>query len=339
MARTIILTLLLSILTACQSTSTKLERVKAMEKSQYDVLIVGGSHAGLNAAMAIGRLRRSALIVDAGKPRNEAAKYANNIAGSDGIDPDKLRSQARKDLKKYKTIKSVTGIVTSVTKQGPLFEAKLDSGEKIQARKVILAYGVKNILPNIQGIWNLWAKSVFHCPYCHGFEVKDQTIGMIDSGKTAEHVLPLLKNLSKKLVLFTNGKPDLSPEFEEKMKAHGIPIYEEHILSLDSEDSKLKSVVFSNGRKIKVEAILVNPKIPFEMNSTISEYLGCEKDHLGLIKVNDVGKTSVDGVFAAGDIMTMQQSIVGAAASGQAAGSGAIFELSHEDFNSNKDQK
>lgn len=303
-----------------------------VQTSKYDALIIGGSHAGLSAAMAIGRLKRTALVVDAGAARNSPAEHAYNIAGSDGINPIEIRGQARLDLKKYNTIDLLSDSVLKVTKKSEMFEANLQSGKTVTSRKILLAYGVKDVLPPITGIEELWGKSVFHCPYCHGFEVSDRTVGIMSNGKAAEHLLPLMLNLTENLVLFTNGKPDLSDTFRGKLEAHGISIVEDKPTKLEVRDGKLRELKLDNNKSIKIDAFLVSPSMPFQFNGNLANEFACEKDQMGFIKVDEMGATSVAGVYAAGDIVTMMHSVVSAGATGQAAGAGVVSALSLEDF-------
>ena len=308
------------------------ETNKISNKSHYDVLVVGGSHAGLSAAMSLGRLMRSVLVVDARKPRNLASDHAHNLISMEGVDPEAWRAQAREDLKKYNTVEIIFNTVDEIQKKEELFEATLKSGELITFRKVILAYGIKDQLPAIDGIEQIWGKTAFHCPYCHGYEVRDKSVGIIDSGKIAEHIMPLMKNLTNKLVLLTQAKADLSSEFAKSLALHNIPVHHSKIVSLQREGENLESVTLEDAEVIKLDALLIGPTLPFQMNSSLGENLGCRITDLGLLEVDEVGKTSVEGVFAAGDIMNMRHSIVNAVASGQAAASSAVFELSHQDF-------
>lgn len=318
-------------LTGCQLVPNQEHKEKPM-KSNIDVLIIGGSHAGLSAAMALGRLRRSALIVDAGKPRNEVSEHANNIAGFDGVDPDKLRKQAKNDLKKYKTIEFINGKVIKVLKIKDIFIATLDSGVVVEARKVILAYGVKDKMLDIEGIEKEWGKSVFHCPYCHGHEYKDKRIGFIGNGQFAEHIVPMLFSLSKDITIFTMGPAEFSDEFKEKLKNNRIKFYSEPVVSFAKSNDILSGLVLKNKELVAIDATFAGPILPMATNSSIAEELGCEKNEMGFITVDKMGMTSVEGVFAAGDIMTMQQSVVGAMATGQVAGSAIVSILVNEDF-------
>tara|TARA_Y100000768_G_scaffold388955_1_gene389271 strand:- start:21236 stop:22237 length:1002 start_codon:yes stop_codon:yes gene_type:complete len=327
------LIVLFTLMLGCQLSSSIKKGNMIVKNKKYDVLVIGGSHAGLSAAMALGRLRRSTLVVDAGKPRNQASEHANNLIGMDGIHPDIWRDKARADLKKYKTIEIVSGKVIDVQKIGDSFKAQLENGQEVQVRKLILAYGIKNKLPDIEGIWEHWGKSVFHCPYCHGFEFRDQRIGMVIGANFAEHMVPMMINISKDLVLFTEDADTLSNEFRDNLKRNKIKLITTKISSLESEESELKYIVLENGEKIPVKGIIVGPIMPLEMNANFADELNLEKDEMGFIKADMLGETSMQGVFAAGDIMTMQHSVLGAAATGQMAGAGVVGQLSQEEFN------
>lgn len=299
---------------------------------KYDVLIVGGSHAGLSAAMAIGRLQRSALIVDGGQARNSVAEQAHNIAGLDGQGPNDLRENARRDLLEYKTIKFQKGFVESIRKVDGNFEAKLISGELILSRKVILAFGVKDELPAIDEIWDLWGKSVFHCPFCHGHEFKNKKIGLIGNGHYLEHMIPMMLNLSPDLIVFPQEALNVDNVVLKNIENRNIKVYSSKIKRLVRDNGRLKGVFLEDGVEIELNALLVAPVGKVRLSSDIGEQLSCDKDEDGFIKVDAIGKTSVDGIFAAGDITSRFQSVVQALASGQKAGAATIMELSHEDF-------
>lgn len=296
----------------------------------YDVLIVGGSHAGLSAAMALGRMSRSALIVDAGEPRNSASKHANNFTGADGLNPNELRNKAKTDLEKYDSISWAEAQVTKVVKKSHYFEIELEQGQAFIVRKVILAYGILDQLPSIKGLQDMWGDKVFHCPYCHGFEFKDKKIGLLGSEHVIEHMLPMMANLSQHILVFTQGDEQLAEDFIEtlniKITRINTPVMEV------SEQQNGISARLTDQTEIELDALLVAPSIPFVMKSNIAEALACELTDLGLIKTFEMGATSIAGVYAAGDISSLQQSVAGAIASGQLAGSGAVFDLSQEDF-------
>ncbi|WP_374073444.1 NAD(P)/FAD-dependent oxidoreductase [Bdellovibrio bacteriovorus] len=298
----------------------------------YEVLIIGGGPAGLSAAMSLGRLSRTALVCDDNRPRNAPSTHVNNFPSQDGIHPAEWRKKTRKDLEKYKTIGFFEGAVLSVHKVDQGFVAQLSSGATRNFKKVILAYGIQDKLLSAPGFKELWGKSIFHCPFCHGFEVRGASLGLIANGELAAHGLPMIYGLSKDLILFTNGKTNLSEDLQETLRRRNVEVIEEPIDHLIYEGEVLKVVVLIDGQKKERDALFVAPIFPFQSKSPIGESLGCEKTELGFYKVGERGETTVKGVFAAGDNMTMMQSVLLACASGVAAAAGVIFSLVSEDF-------
>ncbi|GBF37158.1 NAD(P)/FAD-dependent oxidoreductase [Leptospira johnsonii] len=299
-------------------------------KFDFEALIIGGGPAGLSAALALGRMSRTALVCDDSRPRNAASSHLNNFPTRDGIHPAEWRKLVRKDLEKYNTISFFEGSVLSVEKSGPGFAAKLSSDKTFYFKKVILAYGVEDEHLPIPGYKELWGKSIFHCPYCHGFEVKGSKIGLIGNGDMLMYMLPLIFDLASDLIVFTNGKAELQEEQKDLLKKKKIRLIEEKITGFIYEGEKLKAVTFENEETIEREALYALPSFPFKLKSKIGEELGCEKDKFGFYKVGEKGKTSVDGVYACGDNASGAHSVLLAAASGGMAGAGIVHELLSE---------
>lgn len=300
-------------------------------KREYDVLIVGGGPAGLGAAMALGRLRRTALVCDDFRPRNIVAEHMHNFPGFEGMPPLEWRKKARQDVDNYDTIEFLDGGVNSVARTGGTFEVSLSSGRATVARRVILAHGVQDQLPPIPGLQELWGKSAFHCPFCHGYEHRDQRLGLIADSPYALHLLPMAFALGPDLVVFTNGSAALGGGQLEAIRRRELRIVEDPVERLVHEGPQLKGVL-AGGILIERDAILVRGSLPFQMKSPIGEALGCEKTETGLLKVSEGNRTTVPGVYAAGDIMSMQHTVLGAVASGQAAGIAAVQDLLSEAF-------
>lgn len=274
---------------------------------------------------------RSALICDDGRPRNAPAEHMNNFVSRDGLNPGEWRKTALKDLEKYKTVQFQSGKVLAVQKQDLHFIAQFEAGQK-KFRKVILAYGVQDQLPDVPGFKELWGKSVFHCPYCHGYEVRNTRLGLIANGKFLEHMLPLIDGLSKDTLIFTNEKSDLSDETAEALYKNKIRLIESKITSLNFNGTQLKSVILEDGEEVARDGLFLAPKVPFQLKSQIGTNLGCEKTDFGFYKIDAFFKTTIFGVFAAGDIVTPMHSVLASAASGQVAGAAAVSEILHEEF-------
>lgn len=306
--------------------------MKSDAHKNHDVLILGAGPAGLSAAMALGRLHRDVLVCDDGRPRNESSAHANNLPGHDGMHPALWRAQVRTELKKYATVSFSETTVRQLTRQGDLFEAELGSGEVHIFRKVILAHGIVDQLPDAPGFRELWGKAVFHCPYCHGYEATGQKLGFVGNGKFAEHLPPMLLALTQDLVVFTNGPSQIEAGFRTLLQQRGISVVENKIESLRYTGERLNAIVCAGGLTVEREALFVAPVFPLVMKAAFGDQLGCEKNEIGFFQVNEMQKTSVAGVFAAGDIMSGRHSVLAAAASGQMAGAGAAAELLNEDF-------
>lgn len=300
-------------------------------KFDYEVLIIGGGPAGLSAAMTLGRISRTALICDDNKPRNAPSAHINNFPTRDGINPEEWRKLARKDLEKYQTIKSFDGRVVSVEQIKNGFQAKLSSGSIVTVKKVILAYGIKDKMPPIPGFIELWGKAIFHCPFCHGFEVRGSKLGFVISNEMAFHALPMIQSLSPDLVVFTNEKMKLNDEQRQHLKQNKITHIEDRIERFQYKGEKLNSVILANGKQIDRQYLFYNAEMPFELKSDIGESLGCKKNQFGLYEANEFGVTSVPGVFAAGDNMSFAQSVLLACASGVKTGMAVIAELLKEE--------
>lgn len=301
-----------------------------MENKNFDAIIIGGSYAGLSAGMALGRSLRNVLIIDNGKPCNRQTPHSHNFVTHDGKTPKEISELAKKDVEKYPTVQFYDGTVISIIKNIEGFEVEISNREKFQARKVILASGVKDIMPDIPGFAECWGISVLHCPYCHGYEVKSEETGILADGDMAYEFSKLIFNMTKNLTLFTNGKTKLTVEQIEKLKRNNINLNEAEIEKIEHENGQIQQIVFKNGNAVSLKALYA--KVPFEQNINISENLGCELTEQGYVKVDFMQKTTVPGIFACGDNITMMRSVANAIAQGNFTGAMVNKELSEEDF-------
>ncbi len=306
-------------------------------QNQYEVLIIGGGPAGLSAALTLGRIERKALLCDDNRPRNAPSAHVNNFPTRDGIHPADWRKLARQDLQKYKTIESFEGSVQSVEKEGSGFRATLlSSGETkvsrhVFAKKLILAYGIQDQMPGIEGFRELWGRAIFHCPFCHGYEIRGERMGFIAKSELALHALGMVETLASSLTVFTNGTEPFTDETLSLFKKRDIKVVLDKIARLDyartETDIKLKSLILENGKKYEIPYLFASPDLPFRLKSSIGESLGCAKTDLGLYQVDMKNETTVKGIFACGDNMSLAQSVLLASASGVLAGGGAIASL------------
>lgn len=300
-----------------------------MQNKNFEVIIIGGSYAGLSAAMSLGRSLRNVLIINEGKPCNSQTPYSHNFITHDGKVPKEIASLAKADVEQYKTVEFYNGSVTKLIKSADGFEVKLSSGERFHAKKIILASGIKDIMPDIPGFAECWGISVLHCPYCHGYEIKNEVTGILANGDMAFEFSKLIFNMTKKLTLFTNGKCTLTKEQVEKLKTHGIGLNEDEIKSIEHENGRIQRIIFKNGNTVALKALYA--KIPFEQNIDVSDF-GGELTDQGFIKVDFMQKTSVPGIFACGDNVTMMRSVANAVAQGNLTGAMVNKELSDEEF-------
>lgn len=301
-------------------------------KYDYDVLIVGGGPAGLSGALNLARMRRQVLVCDDARPRNAPSSHLNSFPTRDGIDPKEWRKLAKADIEKYGTTDFFNGQVQKIEKASGVFSAELSSGRKVTVRKVILAEGIQDRFPEIPGLKELWGKSVFHCPFCHGYEVQDKKLALLSDAKMGPHMLPMIRGLSSDLVFLTNGEENLDVEFQRHLEKNNIPWISKKISHLESSGEQLKSVHFKDGGQQAFEGIFMTPVLPFQLKSSLGISLGCEITEMGHYKIGLRGETTVPGVFAAGDATTMMQSVLVSSAAGSLAGAAAVHEILAEDF-------
>ncbi|UKB80660.1 NAD(P)/FAD-dependent oxidoreductase [Chryseobacterium sp. MEBOG07] len=301
-----------------------------MENENFDVIIIGGSYSGLSAGMSLGRSLRNVLIIDNGKPCNRQTPHSHNFITHDGKTPAEIAQLAKKDVEKYNTVKFYNGTVAKTINTTEGFDIEISSGEKFHAKKLILASGIKDIMPDIPGFTECWGISVLHCPYCHGYEVKNEVTGILSNGDMAYEFSKLIFNMTKNLTLFTNEKATLTDEQVEKLNQNKIILNEDEIAGIEHENGSIQKIVFKNGKEIALQALYA--KIPFEQNINASGDLGCELTEQGFIKIDMMQKTTVPGVFACGDNVTMMRSVANAIAQGNFTGAVVNKELSDEEF-------
>ncbi|MCT2564674.1 NAD(P)/FAD-dependent oxidoreductase [Chryseobacterium herbae] len=296
----------------------------------YDVIIIGGSYAGLSAGMSLGRSLRNVLIIDSGKPCNRQTPHSHNFITHDGKTPKEISDLAREQVAAYDTIEFHEDSVVKVKKTDEGFEAETHGGEKFNAKKLILASGVKDLMPNIPGFAECWGISVLHCPYCHGYEVRNEVTGILSDGDMAYDFSKLVYNLTKDLYLLTNGPSVLSKEQKHKLAENNIILVEDEVEKIEHEGGQIRKIIFKTGKEISLKALYA--KIPFEQNINASGDLGCELTEQGFIKVDMMQKTNIPGVFACGDNVTMMRSVANAIAQGNFAGAVVNKELTEEIF-------
>lgn len=282
----------------------------------FDVVIVGGSAAGLSAALILGRFKRKVLVCDTGKPRNARSQAVHSFFTRDGIAPQEMFQIAHDQLKPYPTVEFRQQEVVDAKKFGDHFEVILADGTQVEANYVLLATGVKDELPPIAGLEALWGRGVFHCPYCHGWEARDKSIAILADLHHAEHLAALMHTLSDDIVICTNGQSDTPPSDEDlsKLVRIGVRVVPTAIAEVKASDGILDGIQFEDGSYLPREAIFVATRQ--QQHSALPTKLGCELTENGLVKVDGNGLTSVDRVYAAGDMASPKQQVLYAAAQG-----------------------
>jgi thioredoxin reductase len=300
------------------------------EQKDFDVIIIGGSYSGLAAAMALGRALRKVLIIDSGKPCNRQTPHSHNFITQDGKTPKEIATLAKHQVLQYNSVTFFNGLATNGVKTENGLEVQVDSGETFSAKKLIFATGIKDIMSNLEGYAECWGISVIHCPYCHGYEVRNERTGILGNGEYAFEFCTLISNWTKDLTLFTNGPSVLTAEQTEKIKSHQINIIETEIEKLEHINGQLQKIVFKEGTTSSVKALYA--RSPFVQHCLIPQTLGCELTEDGYIVTDAMQKTTVPGIFACGDSTTRMRTVANAVAMGTTAGIIANKEIVFEEF-------
>ena len=298
----------------------------------HDVIIVGGGPAGLNAAVVLGRCRRRVLLFDTGKQRNRFSDGLRNYLTRDNIRPLDFLKLANAELKKY-------GVATYQEKIGHaeklasgIFRVKDIQGQSYYSKKLLIATGLQDNIPPIEGIDTLYGRSVFHCPYCDGWEVRDKRVGVYAKNKNGFELAVSLKTWTKNVFLFTHGRRYLKPLEIDVLKKKKITVFNEKILRLEGKNGKLASVVFENNAKCPCDAMFfVNG---YEQQCEIAKKLGCEFTKKGVVVTNRLQQANIPGLYVAGDVSRDMHFVVVAAAEGAKAGVSINKELQKEEFKS-----
>lgn len=300
------------------------------ESQQFDVIIVGGSYSGLAAGMALGRALRRVLIVDSGLPANRQTPYSHNFITQDGVPPQEIAAKARAQVERYPSVEFLSGQVTDARIKDDGFQVGVDNNILFTAKKLILATGIRDVMPPIPGLAECWGISVLHCPYCHGYEVRDEVTGVLGNGDKAFELARLISNWTKELTLFTNGPSTLTPEQSAALHQHGIGIEQTPVQELVHDRGRLHQVRFSNGSARAIHTLYAMPA--FEQHSSAPQEIGCAFTEEGYIQVDAQQRTSVPGIYACGDSTTRLRTVANAVATGTTAGMMLNKELIAEEF-------
>lgn len=298
----------------------------------YDVVVIGGGAAGLNGALMLARSRRSVLVIDAGQPRNGPADGVHGLLGHDGIAPTELLERGRDEVRRYQG-RVVAGEVARAKPDGDGFVVELSDGRSVRARRLLVTTGLVDELPDVAGVRERWGRDVVHCAYCHGWEVRDQAIGVLASGPMSTHQALLFRQLSDDVMYFGHTIP---PNFEQaqQLTAHGIRVIEGEVASLEVVTDRLAGVRLNDGTLVDRDALVVSTRMVAragfltDLGLRAIEHPSGTGEH---ISVDPAGRTEVAGVWAAGNVTDLMAQVGSAAAAGALAGAQINADLVAEE--------
>ena len=295
------------------------------EKSEYEVIIIGGSYAGLSAAMALGRSLRSVLILDAGVPCNRNSPHAHNLVAFDGSEPEQITAAMREQVLKYHNVTLIHDRAIALSGRDNEFEVSSENGLSLLAKKVLLASGVSDIMPDIEGFAECWGKTVIHCPYCHGYEIRDKKTAVLAHGSAGFEMARLMRQWTQDLTLLSNGNEPFTFDEQRILKSKNIAIINLAVKAIRHENGQVSKIEFEDGSFEDFEAVYARAGV--KQNTMIPQEIGCEFDNHGFIIVDHRQLTNIPGLFAAGDNTTPMRSLARAIAAGNTAGASINHEL------------
>jgi thioredoxin reductase len=295
----------------------------------YDVLVIGGGAAGLSASLVLSRARRSVLVVDAGAPRNAPAAHMQGFLSRDGMPPAELLAAGRAEVTGYGAT-STAGTVTDLVNCGRSgFQALLDDGQRVKAREVLVTTGLHDELPDVPGLAERWAKDVLHCPYCHGWEVRDQQLGVLWNGQESVRYAQIVRQWTHDLVLFA-PEDTLTAADRSQLVARAIGIVEGAVERVVVQDDALAAIAMVDGRSIPRQALFVPPR--FIPNHALLTGAGADLDENGWVITGPNGATSVPGLWVAGNVANPRAQVITAAGEGSAAAIAINADLVNADI-------
>jgi thioredoxin reductase len=306
----------------------------AMTKTTYDVLVVGGGPAGLSGAVALGRARRSVLVVDAGEPRNGPADGIHNFITRDAMTPAEFAAAGRAEVRRYGG-EIVDGTVTSAARTADGFAVDLADGTSVRARKLLVTTGLVDALPDVPGLRERWGRDVLHCPYCHGWESKDRAIGVLGGSPMSLHQAQMWRQWSDDVTLFTHTGDAPDAEASEQLAARGITVVSGEVAGLEIKDDTLTGVRLADGTTVAREAIVVAPRFVGRTELLVSLGLEVTEHPMGVgsyVPGDATGMTAVPGVWVAGNVADLMAQVVTSAGAGLMAGAAINGNLITEEI-------
>lgn len=302
-----------------------------MTEQLHDVLIVGGGPAGLNAALVLGRARKDVVLIDEGKPRNKVTRETHGFLTRDGVSPSEFRRIAREQISAYPSVRFVEGTASAVSGVDGDFRITTGEGTIYRSKKLLFAVGKKDSPLDINGLADVYGKSAFVCPYCDGWELRDQPLVVIAKGAGAVHFAKVIAGWSDRYTICTNGPDELTDEHRQELKEHEIPVFSSPIHRIESNEGMVREVVLEDGEIIPCTGIFFAPKLV--SGSVLPAAIGCDINEAGSVVIDAFGKTSVPGVYSAGDAATEMYQAIAAASMGAMAAAAINGELLNERWN------
>ncbi|MEV0895555.1 bifunctional NAD(P)/FAD-dependent oxidoreductase/class I SAM-dependent methyltransferase [Actinoplanes sp. NPDC049802] len=307
-----------------------------MEEQTYDVVVIGGGAAGLSGALALARSRRSVLVIDSGEPRNAPAAHMHNYLGRDGMPPAELLAVGRAEVAGYGA-ELLTGRAESAVRDGDGFRVAVDDGRVVRGRRLLVTTGLVDELPEIEGLAGRWGRDVAHCPYCHGWELRDHRIGVLASGPLSLLQAQMWRQISPHVLILLNGQPAPDAGRAEELAARGIPVVAGEVAGVQVSGDRLTGVRLASGEVVAVDAVVAGPR--FTARSGVLESLGLEAEPFEMhgfvlgsrIPADETGATREPGVWVAGNVTNLGATVVVAAAAGQTAAAAINMDLIADD--------
>ena len=300
---------------------------------EWECLVIGGGAAGLSAALVLGRARKRTLVIDAGRQSNRAAHGIGGLLGHDGRPPAELYELGRKELEQYPSVEVRSGEVRIAKRCGTGFQVELADGTRERVKRVLLAMGMDYRPPELPGLEEIWGTTVFHCPFCHGWEVRDQPLAVLAEGERAVHMATLMRGWSDDVVLLTGGSGGLDAEHRAGLSGAGVTVDDRQVAGLASERGELTAVVFADGSRLPRRGLLVPTTL--HQRTDLAAQLGVKFAAAGpvsvdAIEVDAMSRTSVPGVFAAGDVCAQMPQVAAAVSAGSLAAVSVVQSLMEE---------
>ncbi len=280
--------------------------------------------------MSLARARRQVLLIDAGQPSNRQTPHSHNFITHDGTPPADIADAARRQVLAYPTVSIIRDFAAEAKRLDSGFAVTTRSGQRYEARKLLLATGVVDALPAIDGLTDCWGISALHCPYCHGYEVAGQHIGIFANGDLAVELVRLLQQWSKQLIVFTNGPATFLPEHKILVERLNITVVETDVQRVVHQRGYVQHLLLADGSVRVVDALFIRPTVAHR--NPLADQLGCESNEMKLIQVNEFGQTNVPGLYAAGDNSMPLRAVSMAVASGTKVGAFLNRELTNDEL-------